>query len=159
MLPHPTIESCPSCSEVTFTRAFTPEAVTIEQEQTASIKQGLVVLIGFQPEDSSVNIEKMLNKLLHYRVFSDKDDKMNLSLLDIDGELLLVPQFTLAANTNSGRRPSFSSSATPALANDLFEQLKGIAKQSYPVTQFGQFGADMLVTIENDGPVTFLLQN
>lgn len=132
--------------------------VVVEGATIGEIQKGLMVLIGVEKEDTPQIADKLLQKLLKYRVFSDQQDKMNLSLSDIQGGLLLVPQFTLAADTNSGLRPSFSKAAPPILGKDLFEYLVRQAKQQFPNVQSGQFGADMKVHLINDGPVTFNLQ-
>ncbi|NVJ68092.1 MAG: D-tyrosyl-tRNA(Tyr) deacylase [Gammaproteobacteria bacterium] len=132
-------------------------SVEVEGNVIGEIEQGLMVLIGVEKEDDEQSADKLLQKLLKYRVFSDANDKMNLSLQDVQGGLLLVPQFTLAADTNSGLRPSFSSAAAPAMGKQLFEYLVGQAKKQYVNVESGQFGADMKVKLLNDGPVTFNL--
>ncbi|MDX1352703.1 MAG: D-aminoacyl-tRNA deacylase [Thiomicrorhabdus sp.] len=136
----------------------TQGSVTIDGEMVATISTGLVVLTGFQPGDNSETIHKMTQKLLHYRVFADDNDKMNLNVQQVSGGLLLVPQFTLAANTKSGLRPSFSSTATPEFASKLFDEFVEHAQSHYPLIQTGKFGADMQVSLTNDGPVTFWLE-
>ena len=132
--------------------------VEVAEEIVGSIGQGLLVLVGVEPQDTQASADKLLHKLLNYRVFSDADGKMNLSLADIGGGLLLVSQFTLAADTQSGLRPSFSTAAPPALAESLFDHLLSEAKRLHPNVAAGRFGADMQVHLINDGPVTFLLQ-
>jgi len=132
--------------------------VEVAGKTIGKISTGLVVLTGFQPADNSETIKKMTHKLLHYRVFSDENDKMNLNVQQVDGGLLLVPQFTLAADTKSGLRPSFSSSAPPSQANALFTEFAQQVETSYKVPQTGEFGADMQVSLTNDGPVTFWLE-
>jgi D-tyrosyl-tRNA(Tyr) deacylase len=132
--------------------------VDVAGETIGAIDQGLMVLIGIEPQDTPASADKMLHKLLNYRVFSDADGKMNLSLTDVDGGLLLVSQFTLAADTKSGMRPSFSKAAPPALGAELFGYLVTKAKTSHATVETGQFGADMQVHLINDGPVTFLLE-
>lgn len=132
--------------------------VSIDGEVVGEIEQGLMVLIGVEKEDSEDSADKLLTKLLKYRVFSDENDKMNLSVSDINGGLLLVPQFTLAADTNSGLRPSFSSAAPPEKGKELFTYLVNRAKTQFPNVESGQFGADMKVELLNDGPVTFNLR-
>ena len=132
--------------------------ITVEGNQIARIQQGLLVFIGIERGDSQLQADKLLNRLLAYRVFSDKNDKMNLSLQDINGGLLLVPQFTLAADTRSGLRPSFSTAAPPAEGSKLFSYFCQQAKQQYNNVATGQFGADMHVSLTNNGPVTFWLQ-
>jgi D-tyrosyl-tRNA(Tyr) deacylase len=132
--------------------------VDVAGETVGAIDQGLLVLVGVEPQDTRASADKMLHKLLNYRVFSDTDGKMNLSLTDVGGGLLLVSQFTLAADTRSGMRPSFSKAAPPALGAELFDYLLEMAKTSHGAVAAGQFGADMQVHLVNDGPVTFLLE-
>ncbi|UXZ96791.1 D-tyrosyl-tRNA(Tyr) deacylase [Pseudomonas phytophila] len=132
--------------------------VEVGGQVVGSIDQGLMVLVGVEPQDTQASADKLLHKLLNYRVFSDADGKMNLSLRDVEGGLLLVSQFTLAADTKSGMRPSFSKAAPPALGAELFEYLLNQAKSSHAVVESGQFGADMQVHLVNDGPVTFMLE-
>lgn len=132
--------------------------VSVDGEVLGEIEQGLMVLIGVEKEDTENSADKLLKKLLKYRVFSDENDKMNLSVSDINGGLLLVPQFTLAADTNSGLRPSFSSAAPPEKGKELFTYLVTQAKTQFPNVESGQFGADMKVELLNDGPVTFNLR-
>jgi D-tyrosyl-tRNA(Tyr) deacylase len=132
--------------------------VEVGGQIVGSIDQGLLVLVGVEPQDTQASADKMLHKLLNYRVFSDAEGKMNLSLRDVAGGLLLVSQFTLAADTKSGMRPSFSKAARPALGAELFDYLLKQAKSSHEVVESGQFGADMQVHLTNDGPVTFLLE-
>ena len=133
-------------------------SVTVDGERIAQIGGGLLVLLGVEKGDSREQAEKLVKKLLEYRVFADDDGKMNLSVLDIAGEVLLVPQFTLAADTGKGKRPSFSSAAPPEQGADLFAAVVDIMSQRMPQVQTGQFGADMAVELINDGPVTFWLQ-
>ncbi len=132
--------------------------VEVGGQIVGSIDQGLLVLVGVEPQDTQASADKMLHKLLNYRVFSDAEGKMNLSLRDVAGGLLLVSQFTLAADTKSGMRPSFSKAAPPAQGAELFDYLLKQAKSSHEVVESGQFGADMQVHLTNDGPVTFLLE-
>jgi D-tyrosyl-tRNA(Tyr) deacylase len=132
--------------------------VEVAGEIVGAIDQGLMVLVAVEPGDTRASADKLLHKLLNYRVFSDADGKMNLSLADVAGGLLLVSQFTLAADTKSGLRPSFSTAAAPALAEELFDYLLGKAQQLHGKVAAGRFGADMQVHLVNDGPVTFLLQ-
>ncbi|MGV6818346.1 MAG: D-aminoacyl-tRNA deacylase [Thiotrichales bacterium] len=131
--------------------------VEVDDQVIGEIGPGLLALIGVEREDSSSNAEKLLNRVLGYRVFADEQDKMNRSLTDIGGGLLLVPQFTLAADTRSGRRPSFSSAAPPAVGEQRFNDLVEFARKVHPDVQTGRFGADMQVHLQNDGPVTFWL--
>lgn len=132
--------------------------VEVEGEVVGAIDQGLLVLVAVEPGDTEAHADKLLHKLLNYRVFSDAQGKMNLSLQGVAGGLLLVSQFTLAADTRSGMRPSFSSAAPPALGEQLFDYLLAQARSRHAVVQSGRFGADMQVHLINDGPVTFMLQ-
>ena len=131
--------------------------VDIDSETVGSIGQGLMVLVGVQADDDETTARTFLERLLNYRVFSDADGKMNLSLRDIEGGLLLVPQFTLAANTKKGRRPSFTSAAPPAHGEAIFESMVENAREVHAHVACGRFGADMQVSLTNDGPVTFIL--
>jgi D-tyrosyl-tRNA(Tyr) deacylase len=124
-----------------------------------AIDQGLLVLVGVEPQDNRASADKLLHKLLNYRVFADAAGKMNLSLRDVGGGLLLVSQFTLVADTNGGLRPSFSSAAPPALGEQLFDYLLVQARQQHPNVASGEFAADMQVHLINDGPVSFLLNS
>ncbi|MGV6827029.1 MAG: D-aminoacyl-tRNA deacylase [bacterium] len=133
-------------------------SVTVNGEVIGSIKRGLLVLVGVQKADDESEANRLLRRILGYRVFPDAEDKMNLSVQDIDGGLLLVPQFTLAADTRKGMRPSFSSAAPPAEGERLFQFLLEQARSQHTNVQQGQFGADMQVSLVNDGPVTFWLQ-
>ncbi|MGF6593453.1 D-aminoacyl-tRNA deacylase [Pseudomonas sp. 2835] len=132
--------------------------VNVEGKTVGAIDQGLLVLVAVEPGDTRAHADKLLHKLLNYRVFSDPQGKMNLSLKDIGGGLLLVSQFTLAADTQSGLRPSFSTAAPPALGAELFDYLLAQAQGLHATVASGQFGADMQVHLVNDGPVTFMLQ-
>ncbi|VXB04451.1 D-aminoacyl-tRNA deacylase [Pseudomonas sp. 8O] len=131
--------------------------VEVEGEVVGSIDQGLLALVGIEPQDDQTSLSRALHKLLNYRVFSDEAGKMNRSLTDVQGGLLLVSQFTLAADTKSGMRPSFSSAAPPAQGAALFDTLVEMAKAQHPQVATGRFGANMQVHLVNDGPVTFLL--
>lgn len=133
--------------------------VEVEGEVVGAIDRGLMVLVAVEPEDTRASADKLLHKLLNYRVFSDTQGKMNLSLKDVGGGLLLVSQFTLAADTRSGMRPSFSTAAPPALGAELYEYLLAQARVQHEGVACGRFGADMQVHLVNDGPVTFLLQS
>ena len=132
--------------------------VEVAGEIVGAIDQGLLVLVAVEPGDSPEHADKLLHKLLNYRVFSDEQGKMNLSLKNVGGGLLLVSQFTLAADTRNGMRPSFSTAAPPALGAELFDYLVQQAKARHGDVASGQFGADMQVHLVNDGPVTFMLQ-
>lgn len=133
-------------------------SVSVEQRVIAEIGRGLLVLVGVERGDDEVKARRLLERLLSYRVFADADDKMNLSVTDIKGAMLLVPQFTLAADTNKGTRPSFTSAAPPQEGQRLFDYLLQQAEHSSITIQSGQFGADMQVSLLNDGPVTFWLK-
>ena len=133
-------------------------AVHVNNEEVGAIGAGLLVLVGVQPGDEPSHASRLLERLLTYRVFPDAQGKMNLSLRDTKGGLLLVPQFTLAADTNSGTRPSFTSAAAPALARERFEALVALARTQHLTVGSGVFGADMQVSLVNDGPVTFWLE-
>ena len=126
----------------------------------AAIGRGLLVLIGLEKNDSQDSVSKLLDRIMKYRIFPDAEGRMNLGLSDIGGELLLVSQFTLAAATNSGLRPSFSAAMPPAAAEQLYNWLVDTAQQRYSAEKVksGIFAADMQITLENDGPVTFTLQ-
>ena len=132
--------------------------VEVAGEIIGSIDQGLLVLVAVEPGDTEASAAKLLHKLLNYRVFSDAEGKMNLSLADIGGGLLLVSQFTLAADTKSGMRPSFSCGAHPSDAERLYDYFVAKAAASGIPTATGRFAADMKVALVNDGPVTFWLQ-
>ena len=132
--------------------------VEVENKIIGDIQQGLLVFLGVQKNDTEQQLQRLVEKVLAYRVFADENDKMNLSVQDINGGLLIVPQFTLAADTQSGNRPSFSSAAPPDKGEALFDQFVLAAKMKYPKIETGQFGADMQVSLINDGPVTFWLE-
>ena len=123
-----------------------------------AIDKGLMVLVCAEREDTEQDAQQLLSRLLTYRVFSDEAGKMNRSVKDVAGGLLLVPQFTLAADTQSGTRPSFTPAAPPALGKQLFDYFVAQARLQHPQVETGQFGADMQVSLTNDGPVTFWLQ-
>lgn len=137
----------------------TEARVTVAGETVGAIGPGLLALVGVEPGDGPAQVAKLGDRLLRYRVFQDPDGKMNRSLADTGGGLLLVSQFTLAADTRSGLRPSFSSAAAPAEAERVFGELVDYCRQhhAFPV-QTGRFGANMQVALVNDGPVTFLLR-
>ncbi|WP_407314399.1 D-aminoacyl-tRNA deacylase [Pseudomonas sp. nanlin1] len=132
--------------------------VEVAGEVVGQIGVGLLVLVAVEPDDNPASVDKLLHKLLNYRVFADEHGKMNLSLTAVDGGLLLVSQFTLAADTQSGLRPSFSRAAPPELGAQLFDYLVARASTVHPSVATGRFGADMQVHLVNDGPVTFMLQ-
>lgn len=117
------------------------------------------MLVGLEPQDDEAILQRMLRRVLDYRVFADEQGRMNLSLRDVQGGLLLVSQFTLAAQTDKGLRPGFSTAAAPQQAEQLFSRLLTLAQAEHSDVASGQFGADMQVSLVNDGPVTFLLQS
>ena len=133
-------------------------SVRVDGEIIGQIGQGLMVLVGIEKEDTQKDMDRLLERLLGYRVFEDDQGRMNLSVRDIEGGLLLVPQFTLAADTNKGMRPSFTSAAPPEEAREKFERFVSQAMEVYSKVESGSFGADMKVGLVNDGPVTFWLQ-
>ena len=137
----------------------TDARVEIDGQCVASIGLGLMVLVGVRPTDGEPNALRLLDRLLQYRVFEDEAGKMNLSLLEIRGALLLVPQFTLAADTHKGLRPGFSTAAPPAQGLQLFGTLIQAARARHPRVETGVFGAHMQVSLTNDGPVTFWLES
>lgn len=132
--------------------------VDIGAETVGAIDQGLLILLGVSAEDTEQSMRKLIDKSLAYRVFSDASGKMNLSVRDIAGEVLLVSQFTLCANTDKGLRPSFGSAAVPELAEALYDAAVAYLREQLGSVQTGRFGADMQIQLINDGPVTFLLE-
>lgn len=132
-------------------------SVAVDNETVGAIGPGLLALVAVQPNDDEVQTQRMLQRLLGYRVFGDEHGKMNRSLADTGGGLLLVSQFTLAADTRSGMRPSFSTAAEPAHGRRWFERLLELARAAHPGVETGRFGAHMVVHLVNDGPVTFWL--
>jgi len=135
-------------------------SVSIDNAVVGNINQGLLLLLGIEKNDLETAADKLLQKILNYRVFADPEGKMNLSLRDIGGELLVVSQFTLAADTNKGLRPSFSAAASPEQAEELYDYfLTQAATAIKTQLQSGRFGADMQVMLRNDGPVTFILRS
>lgn len=133
--------------------------VVVGGQCVGAIDGGLALLLAVEQGDSSLQADRLLHKILHYRVFADAGGKMNLSLKDTGGGLLIVSQFTLAADTKKGLRPSFSSAAHPALAQQLYDYFVMQAQRLHPVVATGIFAADMQVSLTNDGPVTFMLQD
>lgn len=131
--------------------------VMVLDERVANISRGMLAFIGLHAEDDEKALVHGIDRMLNYRIFSDDGGRMNLSLLDVQGGLLLVPQFTLAANTKKGRRPSFTSAAPPEHSRELFNHMVDIARDRYDIVEAGVFGADMQVYLCNDGPVTFIL--
>jgi D-tyrosyl-tRNA(Tyr) deacylase len=133
--------------------------VVVGDRTVGAIGRGLLVLLAVEPDDSPAQADRLIERLVGYRVFPDGEDRMNLSVSDIGGELLLVPQFTLAADTRKGMRPSFTKAAPPELGRALFDCAVEVARRRLPrKVATGEFGADMQVNLTNDGPVTFWLR-
>ena len=143
---------------ITIIQRVTTAKVTVNNQDIGKIDTGIMALVAVEKDDTPKEAERLLERILNYRIFADDNDRMNLSLRDINGGLLLVPQFTLAADTQKGNRPSFISAAPPEQGQQLFGYLQHLAKTIYPTVQFGQFGADMQVSLVNNGPVTFILR-
>ena len=143
---------------IALIQRVTHASVVVDGETIGAIDTGILALIGVEKTDTEAEAERLLERILGYRIFADADDKMNLSLSDVNGGLLLVPQFTLAASTSKGMRPSFSSAAEPAEGQRLFDYLQQQARRQHEPVVAGHFGADMKVSLTNDGPVTFWLQ-
>ena len=143
---------------ITIIQRVTTAKVTVNNQDIGKIDTGIMALVAVEKADTEKDAQRLLERILNYRIFADSDDRMNLSLRDINGGLLLVPQFTLAADTQKGNRPSFISAAPPEKGKELFDYLQQLARQTYPNVEFGQFGADMQVSLVNNGPVTFTLR-
>ncbi|ACR13038.1 D-tyrosyl-tRNA(Tyr) deacylase [Teredinibacter turnerae T7901] len=137
----------------------TQAAVDVDSITIGQIDAGILALVGVEKQDNRETLGRMAQKLLKYRIFPDSEGKMNLSLTDTGGGLLVVSQFTLAADTRKGLRPSFSSSAPPDLARSLFDEFVAALRAQHPNVETGRFGADMKVRLINDGPVTFMLES
>lgn len=133
-------------------------SVTVDQQLVGAINTGLLVLLGVEKDDTELQLKKLADKVLKYRVFSDENGKMNLNVQQAGGALLVVSQFTLAADTNSGLRPSFSTAAVPDTAMKLHQDFVAYCRSCGIEVATGQFGADMQVALVNNGPVTFLLE-
>jgi D-tyrosyl-tRNA(Tyr) deacylase len=130
-------------------------SVHVKGQTVGTIKQGILLLLGIEKHDNAASIEKLARKICNYRIFSDSEGKMNLSLLDIGGELLVVSQFTLVAQTEKGNRPGFSSGASPQDGKRMYEDFIGHVNNHYLQCQTGSYGEDMKVELTNDGPATF----
>jgi len=143
---------------ISIIQRVTTAKVTVNNQVIGMIDAGIMALVAVEKEDTQKDVERLLERIINYRIFADDNDRMNLSLRDINGGLLLVPQFTLAADTRKGNRPSFISAASPEKGRQLFGYLQHLATSIYPNVQFGQFGADMRVSLINNGPVTFTLR-
>lgn len=133
-------------------------SVTVNNEIIGSIDRGLLVFFGVHRDDDEKKIARMVDKILSYRVFPDSNNRMNLNIKDISGELLIIPQFTLAADTDKGTRANFTKAAPPEKALEFFNKFIDQCKQSHPAVVSGKFAADMKVSLINDGPVTFWLE-
>ena len=136
----------------------TEARVEVDNRTAGQIGRGILALIGVEKQDESATAQRLAQRIIQYRIFPDADGKMNLSLQDTGGELLLVPQFTLPADTRKGNRPSFSSAAPPETGQRLFLELADYAREAQITVKTGVFGANMQVSLTNDGPVTFWLQ-
>ena len=134
-------------------------SVTVEGKVIGAIGRGFMVLIGVCNEDTREIADKMIRKMINMRIFQDENDKTNLALADVDGELLLVSQFTLYADCHKGNRPSFIKAGSPDLANELYEYIISECKKQVPKVEKGEFGADMKVGLINDGPFTIVLDS
>ncbi len=133
--------------------------VKVDGETVGKINKGFMVLIGVSNDDSKEVADKMIKKLVNMRIFDDENGKTNLGLADVNGELLLISQFTLYADCKKGNRPSFTAAGGPDIANELYEYIISECKKSVPVVEKGVFGADMKVSLENDGPFTIVLDS
>ena len=144
---------------IALLQRVTQARVEVDGVDVARIGAGLAVLVGVLPDDHEADAEQLLTRVLSYRIFSDESDRMNLSLTETGGGLLLVPQFTLAADTRKGLRPGFSGAAPPAQGKRLFEHLAVFAARSHATVAWGVFGAHMRLSLTNDGPATFWLEH
>lgn len=143
----------------TVVQRVTLGQVVVEESIVASIGAGIIALVGFQEGDCEKDFIYTIDKLINLRIFEDSEGKMNLSIQDMDGELLLIPNFTLYGDCRHGRRPSYSNAAKPHEARVLFESFCNVVRKNFSKVQFGIFQADMKVTILNDGPVTLLIDS
>lgn len=136
----------------------TAAEVVVSERSVGKINAGLLLLVGVEKGDDEARVQKAVDRVLNYRIFADSEDKMNCSLLDVGGELLVVSQFTLAADTRKGRRPSFSTAAIPSEGERLFNRFVEHCRAASVKVETGEFGANMQVSLTNDGPVTFLIE-
>ncbi len=132
--------------------------VVVDGNVVGSIDKGILVFLGLEKNDTEQMCKKMFDKILKFRMFYDENDKMNLNVGQVNGNVLIVSQFTLATNTNSGNRPSFDPAMPPSEAKVIYDKFMEYAKNTLPSVEHGEFGADMKVSLENDGPVTFILK-
>lgn len=137
----------------------TEASVTVEQETIGAIQNGFMVLVGVSESDTTEIADRMIRKMIGLRIFEDENGKTNLSLKDVDGQLLLISQFTLYANCKKGNRPSFIEAGNPELANSLYEYIITECKKQVPIVEQGSFGAEMKVSLVNDGPFTIILDS
>ncbi len=144
---------------IALLQRVTSAAVSVDGERVAEIAHGLLVLIGVEKQDNAAKAARMVERILGYRIFADAEGKMNLNVCDVDGGVLLVPQFTLVADTGKGMRPSFSRAADTETGRAMFDTVVDIMQRNTGRVQQGRFGADMSVQLVNDGPVTFWLQS
>ncbi len=143
---------------ISIIQRVTSAKVKVNGQAIGVIGTGIMALVGVEKPDTRQDAQRLLERILNYRIFADGNDRMNLSLRDIDGGLLLVPQFTLVADTQKGNRPSFASAAPPEQGRELFGYLQELALATHAQVAFGEFGADMQVALVNNGPVTFTLK-
>lgn len=143
---------------ISVIQRVTQADVVVDDACIGKIECGLLALVAVEKHDTEREADRLAERLLSYRLFPDRDQRMNLSVKEIDGELLLVPQFTLAADTKKGTRPSFAPAAPPEKGEQLFERLVRMIKKQHPRVACGRFGANMQVSLINDGPVTFILR-
>ena len=134
-------------------------SVEVSGHSVGQIGEGMLILLGIDRDDDQSSAEKLADRCMNYRIFSDEEGRMNLSLLDTKGDLLLVSQFTLSADTRKGLRPSFTAAASPDTARELYEHFVQYSSTRVEVVETGEFGADMQVSLVNDGPVTFMIES
>ncbi len=143
---------------IALIQRVTSAQVAVDEEITGRIDKGILVLLGVEREDDEAKAKRLVERICSYRIFPDDDGKMNLNLKQVGGELLVVSQFTLVADTKKGTRPGFSRGASPEQGSRLYETFVGLCREQGVTTQTGRFGADMQVSLVNDGPVTFSLE-
>lgn len=134
-------------------------SVSVKNKEVGSIQKGLVLLVGFTHDDNSKDIDYLVDKIINLRIFDDENHVMNKSLLDVNGEILSISQFTLYSNPYEGRRPSYKDAAPGLIANKLYEEFNSKLREKNILVSTGLFGEDMLVNIENDGPVTIIIES